>query len=347
MRGLIGDPPNFARDLPKAELHLHIEGTLEPELMFELARRNAVPLPYASVEDVRNAYVFSDLQSFLDIYYAGCGVLLKEQDFYDLTWAYLIRAAGQGVRHAEIFFDPQTHTDRGVPFETVITGIHRALDDGRDRLGISGGLILCFLRHLSADAAMQTLTDAMPYREWILGVGLDSSEVGHPPSKFRAVYDRGREAGLLPVAHAGEEGPPAYIWEALDVLQARRIDHGVRCAEDERLVDRLVEEQIPLTVCPLSNVKLQVFPTLQQHNLKQLLQRGLMVTVNSDDPAYFGGYVGDTFQAGATALQLSRADLVTLARNSFTASFLPEEQRRAHLDALRRFVDQPSLKTTS
>jgi len=347
MRGLIGDPPNFARDLPKAELHLHIEGTLEPELMFELARRNAVPLPYASVEDVRNAYVFSDLQSFLDIYYAGCGVLLKEQDFYDLTWAYLIRAAGQGVRHAEIFFDPQTHTDRGVPFETVITGIHRALDDGRDRLGISGGLILCFLRHLSADAAMQTLTDAMPYRAWILGVGLDSSEVGHPPSKFRAVYDRGREAGLLPVAHAGEEGPPAYIWEALDVLQARRIDHGVRCAEDERLVDRLVEEQVPLTVCPLSNVKLQVFPTLQQHNLKQLLQRGLMVTVNSDDPAYFGGYVGDTFQAAATALQLSRADLVTLARNSFKASFLPDDKKQAHLDALRRFVDQPSLKTTS
>ena len=347
MRGMIGDAPNFARDLPKAELHLHIEGTLEPELMFELARRNAVPLPYASVEDVRNAYVFSDLQSFLDIYYAGCRVLLKEQDFYDLTWAYLIRATGQGVRHAEIFFDPQTHTDRGVSFETVITGIHRALDDGRDRLGISGGLILCFLRHLSADAAMQTLTDAMPYREWILGVGLDSSEVGHPPSKFRAVYDRGREAGLLPVAHAGEEGPPAYIWEALDVLQARRIDHGVRCAEDERLVDRLVEEQVPLTVCPLSNVKLQVFPTLQQHNLKQLLQRGLMVTVNSDDPAYFGGYVGDTFQAAATALQLSRADLVTLAGNSFKASFLPDDKKQAHLDALRRFVDQPSLKTIS
>jgi len=344
---MIGDAPNFARDLPKAELHLHIEGTLEPELMFELARRNAVPLPYASVEDVRNAYVFSDLQSFLDIYYAGCGVLLKEQDFYDLTWAYLIRATGQGVRHAEIFFDPQTHTDRGVPFETVIAGIHRALDDGRDRLGISGGLILCFLRHLSADAAMQTLTDALPYREWIVGVGLDSSEVGHPPSKFRAVYDRGREAGLLPVAHAGEEGPPAYIWEALDVLQARRIDHGVRCAEDEQLVDRLVEEQIPLTVCPLSNVKLQVFPTLQQHNLKQLLQRGLMVTVNSDDPAYFGGYVGDTFQAAATALQLSRADLVTLARNSFKASFLPDDKKQAHLDALRRFVDQPSLKTIS
>jgi len=347
MRGMAGDPPNFARDLPKAELHLHIEGTLEPDLMFELARRNDIHLPYASVEEVRGAYVFSDLQSFLDIYYAGCRVLLKQQDFYDLTWAYLTRAAGQGVRHVEIFFDPQTHTDRGVPFETVIAGIHRALEDGRDRLDISSGLILCFLRHLSADAAMQTLTDAMPYREWILGVGLDSSEVGHPPSKFRAVFDRAREAGLLPVAHAGEEGPPAYIWEALDVLQARRIDHGVRCAQDERLIGRLVEEKIPLTVCPLSNVKLRVFPTLQQHNLKQLLHRGLMVTVNSDDPAYFGGYVGDTFQAAATALQLSRADLVTLARNSFNGSFLPEEQKRAHLDALRRFVDQPSLKTIS
>ena len=347
MRGMTGDPPNFARDLPKAELHLHIEGTIEPNLMFELARRNDIHLPYTSVEEVRRAYVFSDLQSFLDIYYAGCRVLRKEQDFYDLTWAYLTRAGGQGVRHTEIFFDPQTHTDRGVALETVVTGIRRALDDGRDRLGISSGLILCFLRHLSADAAMQTLMDAMPYRGWILGVGLDSSEVGHPPSKFRAVYDRAREAGLLPVAHAGEEGPPAYIWEALDVLQARRIDHGVRCAEDERLVDRLVEEQIPLTVCPLSNVKLQVFPTLQQHNLKQLLDQGLMVTVNSDDPAYFGGYVGDTFQAAATALQLSRADLVTLARNSFKASFLPNDQKRAHLDALRRFVDQPSLKTTS
>ena len=347
LRGVAGDPTNFARDLPKAELHLHIEGTLEPDLMFELARRNAVPLPYASVEDVRRAYVFSDLQSFLDIYYAGCRVLLKEEDFYDLTWAYLTRAAGQGVRHAEIFFDPQTHTDRAVSFETVVTGIHRALADGRDRLDISSGLIMCFLRHLSADAAMQTLTDALPYREWIVGVGLDSSELGHPPSKFRVVYDRAREAGLLPVAHAGEEGPPAYIWEALDLLQARRIDHGVRCAEDERLIGRLVEEQVPLTVCPLSNVKLRVFPTLQQHNLKQLLHRGLMVTVNSDDPAYFGGYVGDTFQAAAAALQLSRADLVTLARNSFTASFLPEEQRRAQLDALRRFVDQPSLKTTS
>jgi adenosine deaminase len=315
--------------------------------MFELARRNGFNLPYASVEDVRRAYVFSDLQSFLDIYYAGCCVLMREQDFYDLTWAYLARAAAQGVRHAEIFFDPQTHTDRGVPFETVISGIHRALMDGEARLGITSGLILCFLRHLSAEAAMQTLGEALSYREWILAVGLDSSEVGHPPSKFRAVYDRAREAGFLAVAHAGEEGPPAYVWEALDILRVRRIDHGVRSVEDERLVGRLVGEQIPLTVCPLSNVKLRVFPNLRAHNLKQMLDRGLLVTVNSDDPAYFGGYVADNFQAAGAALDLSREQLLTLARNSFLASFLQEEQRRAYLDELDRFAAQPSLKTTS
>jgi adenosine deaminase len=347
MRGMAGDLETFAAALPKAELHLHIEGTLEPELMFELARRNGIRLPYASVAEVRRAYVFSDLQSFLDIYYAGCRVLLKEQDFYDLTWAYLARAAGQGVRHAEIFFDPQTHTDRGVPFETVIGGIHRALDEGRDRLRMTSGLILCFLRHLSAQSAMQTLTEALPYRDWILGVGLDSSEVGHPPSKFRSVYDRARDAGLLPVAHAGEEGPPAYIWEALDLLKARRIDHGVRCLEDERLMGRLVEERVPLTVCPLSNVKLRVFPALEQHNLKRLLDRGLLVTLNSDDPAYFGGYVGDNFEASAIALGLSREQLLTLARNSFTASFLLDEQKRLYLTAVDRFNAQASLKTIS
>ncbi|HVH65770.1 MAG TPA: adenosine deaminase, partial [Candidatus Acidoferrum sp.] len=299
------DAAALAKKLPKAELHLHIEGTLEPELMFELAMRNGVRLPYASVDEVRRAYVFSDLQSFLDIYYAGCAVLLAERDFYDLTWAYLQRAAAQGVRHAEIFFDPQTHTDRGVPFESVITGIHRALADGREQLAITSGLILCFLRHLSEEAALRILNEAMPFRDWLLGIGLDSSEVGNPPSKFRHAYDRAREAGLLPVAHAGEEGPPAYVWDALDVLRVRRIDHGVRCVEDERLVGRLAEEQIPLTVCPLSNVKLRVFPDLRQHNLKRLLQRGLLVTVNSDDPAYFGGYVADNFAASAKALDLS------------------------------------------
>lgn len=347
MPAMAGDLATFARHLPKAELHLHIEGTLEPELMFELARRNGVQLPYASVDEVRRAYVFSDLQSFLDIYYAGCCVLLTEQDFYDLTWAYLERAATQGVRHAEIFFDPQTHTDRGLPFETVVTGIHRALQDGESRLGITSGLILCFLRHLSAEAAMRALIEALPFREWIIAVGLDSSEVGHPPAKFKDVYSRARESGLLAVAHAGEEGPPAYVWEALDILKVRRIDHGVRSVEDERLVRRLVEEQIPLTVCPLSNVKLRVFPNLTAHNLKQMLVRGLLVTVNSDDPAYFGGYVADNFQASIAALDLSREQLLTLARNSFVASFLREDRRRAYLEELDRFAAQPSLKTIS
>lgn len=347
MRGMAVDLATFAAALPKAELHLHIEGTLEPELMFELARHNGIQLPYASVEEVRRAYVFSNLQSFLDIYYAGCRVLLTEQDFYDLTWAYLDRAATQGVRHAEIFFDPQTHTDRGVPFETVVTGIHRALQDGESRLGVTSGLILCFLRDLSAEAAMRVLVEALPFRKWILAVGLDSSEVGHPPAKFKNVYDRARESGLLAVAHAGEEGPPAYVWEALDILKARRIDHGVRCIEDDRLVGRLVEEQIPLTVCPLSNVKLRVFPNLRAHNLRQLLDRGLLVTVNSDDPAYFGGYVAENFEASAAALDLTREQLLTLARNSFVGSFLREEQRRAYLDDLDRFAAQPSLKTIS
>ena len=347
MMATSGDLVDFARGLPKAELHLHIEGTLEPELMFELARRNGVRLPYASVDDVRRAYIFSDLQSFLDIYYAGCRVLLEEQDFYDLTWAYLTRAVSQGVRHAEIFFDAQTHTDRGVPFESVVTGIRRALHDGEARFRITSGLIMCFLRHLSADAATRTLHEALPFKKWILAVGLDSSEVGHPPAKFEDVYNRAREAGFLAVAHAGEEGPPAYVWEALDILKARRIDHGVRCVEDDRLVGRLVEEQIPLTVCPLSNVKLRVFPNLRAHNLKQLLDRGLLVTVNSDDPAYFGGYVADNFRDTAAALGLGREQLLTLARNSFVASFVSEEQRRAYLGDVERFAAQPSLKTIS
>jgi adenosine deaminase len=320
---------DFLHDLPKAELHLHIEGTLEPELMFELARRNGVGLPFNSVDAVRRAYVFSNLQSFLDIYYAGCRVLLQEQDFYDLTWAYLRRATAQGVRHAEIFFDPQSHTDRGVPFETVITGIHRALTDGQEQLGVSSRLILCFLRHLPAEAALKTLEQALPFCDWLTAVGLDSSEVGHPPRKFRAVFDRARDAGLLTVAHAGEEGPPEYVWQALDLLKVARIDHGVRAIEDDRLTGRLVDEQVPLTVCPLSNVTLHVFPSLEQHNLKRLLDRGLCVTVNSDDPAYFGGYVADNFQAVQAALGLSRADLCRLARNSFQASFLgPDEKQR-------------------
>lgn len=313
--------------IPKAELHLHIEGTLEPALMFELARRNRVTLPYDSVDAVRRAYVFSDLQSFLDIYYAACSVLREERDFYELAWAYLERAAAQNVRRAEIFFDPQTHTDRGVAFEAVISGLHHALVDGRARFGISSALILCFLRHLSADAAMSTLREALPYRHAFIAVGLDSSEVGHPPEKFRAVFEKALGQGLLTVAHAGEEGPPAYVWQALDALHVRRIDHGVRSLEDPSLVERLVADKIPLTVCPLSNVKLRVFPTLEEHPLKQMLRRGLRATVNSDDPAYFGGYVEDNLRAARAALDLSADDVITLARNSVEASFLPAEDK--------------------
>jgi adenine deaminase len=325
-------------DLPKAELHLHIEGTLEPELAFTMARRNQVELPYEDEEAVRRAYVFEDLQSFLDIYYAACSVLVTERDFYDLTWAYLLRAAGQGVRHAEIFFDPQTHTDRGVAFGTVIEGITRALEDGERNLGVTSRLIMCFLRHLSAEAAMATLEVALPYRDAIVAVGLDSGESGNPPEKFRDVFDRARAEGFPAVAHAGEEGPPEYIWQALDVLDVRRIDHGVRCTEDGPLVERLVTEQTPLTVCPFSNVKLRVFPDLQHHNFAELLDRGLLVTINSDDPAYFGGYVADNYIGTAAALGLTADQMIQVARNSFVASFLPEAERQQHLDAIDAFL---------
>ncbi len=332
----------YLRDIPKAELHMHLEGSLEPELSFELARRNSVTLPYPSVEAVRQAYIFGNLQSFLDIYYAGCRVLLHEEDFYDLTWAYLTRAAAQGVRHAEVFFDPQTHTDRGLAFEIVVTGIQRALLDGQQKLGVSTKLILCFLRHLSAGAAMETLEQTLLYKDWIVAVGLDSSEVGHPPERFRAVFDRARDEGLLAVAHAGEEGPPEYIWQALDLLKALRIDHGVRCIEDQRLVRRLADEQIPLTVCPLSNVKLRVFPSLAQHNLKKLLDLGLCVTVNSDDPAYFGGYIVENLEGAQAALKLSRDDVHRLARNSFQASFLSPEEKRGFTRELDEFIGRSS-----
>jgi len=328
----------YLRDIPKAELHMHLEGSLEPELMFELARRNGVTLPYASVEAVRQAYVFGNLQSFLDIYYAGCRVLLREQDFYDLTWAYLSRAAGQGVRHAEVFFDPQTHIDRGLAFRTVVTGIRRALLDGQQKLGVSTKLILCFLRHLSAEAAMETLRQALPYKNWIVAVGLDSSEVGFPPERFRAVFDRAREEGFLTVAHAGEEGPPEYIWQALDLLKVSRIDHGVRCMEDPTLVRRLAEAQVPLTVCPLSNVKLGVFRSLAQHNLKKLLDLGLCVTVNSDDPAYLGGYIAENFQAAHATLNLSLSDIHRLAQNSFQASFLSPGEKHGFIQELDEFI---------
>ena len=318
----------FLKGIPKSELHMHVEGSLEPDLMFDIAGRNGVTLCYASVEEVRSAYDFTDLQSFLDIYYEGTQVLLHERDFYDLTWAYLRKASAQGVRHAEIFFDPQAHTDREVAFETVVSGIRRAQLDGESRLGVSSGLIMCFLRHLSADAAMETLRRALPYREWIVGVGLDSSEVGHPPDDFEAVFDEAGKHGFMKVAHAGEEGPPEYIWQALDDLKVSRIDHGVRCMEDPRLVQRLREEQVPLTVCPLSNVKLRVFGSIQEHPLKRMLDEGLCATVNSDDPAYFGGYVADNYRAVGEGLGLDLEDLHRVARNSFRASFLDEESKR-------------------
>lgn len=322
---------NLIQRLPKAELHLHIEGTLEPELMVELAERNGIELPYAGVDEIRAAYDFSDLQSFLDIYYAGARALRTEQDFHDLTRAYLERARADNVRHVEIFFDPQTHTERRIPFETVLDGIHAALTEGEAGLGISFRLILCFLRHLSAEEAMATLEAALPHRERIHAVGLDSSEVGHPPSKFTDVFARARAEGFPAVAHAGEEGPPAYIVEALDLLKVRRIDHGVRCLEDPALVARLARDQVPLTVCPLSNVKLRVFPTLEQHNLRRLLDAGLCATVNSDDPAYFGGYIGENFRRTAAALDLSAEEVGALARNSFMASFLEEGVKRRHV----------------
>jgi adenine deaminase len=327
--------PALLRRMPKAELHIHIEGSLEPELIFELARRNGVALAYPSVEALRAAYAFSDLQSFLDIYYAGASVLLKEADFFDMAWAYFQRAAADHVVHAELFFDPQTHTERGVPVQTVITGLARACARARAELGISSQLILCFLRHLSEEAAFATLEQALPYREHFIGVGLDSSERGHPPEKFARVFARCRELGLKVVAHAGEEGPPAYIWNALDVLKVQRVDHGVRCVEDPALVQRLAAERMPLTVCPLSNVKLCVFKTMADHNLPALLDAGLCATVNSDDPAYFGGYINQNFVETFAALpQLGAAQAYTLARNSFEASFATPAQKAAWVTQL-------------
>ena len=334
----MGDLAAWIQRLPKVELHLHIEGTLEPELMFALAQRNNVQLPFASVEAVRNAYQFSNLQSFLDIYYQGAQVLIKEQDFYDLTWAYLQRVAIQNVRHVEIFFDPQTHTERGIAFSTVINGITSALRDAEKKLHISSRLILCFLRHLSEESAMKTLEQALPFKDRIVAVGLDSSEMGHPPEKFERVFQRALAAGFKTVAHAGEEGPPGYIWQALDLLKVSRIDHGVRCLEAPGLVKRLVDEQIPLTVCPLSNVKLKVFPELAQHNLKEMLDSGLCVTLNSHDPAYFGGYMTENYMAIQQALNLNQIDLTQLAKNAVEASFLDEASKKDLLKELDKFL---------
>jgi len=329
-----GSVKDFIARLPKAELHLHIEGTLEPELMFEMASRNRVLLPYQSPEQVRKAYEFSDLQSFLDIYYQGTRVLLHDRDFYDLAWAYLKKAHEQNVRHAEVFFDPQAHTERGIPIRAIIDGLDQAFQDGKRQFGISSKLILSFLRHLSGDHAMKTFQDALPFRNRFAGVGLDSSERDHPPEKFTSVFARAREEGLFVVAHAGEEGPPDYVWQALDALRASRIDHGVRCIEDPALVDRLRAERVPLTVCPLSNVKLRVFDAIENHNLRQLLSAGLCVTINSDDPAYFGGYINENFLAVHEAFDLTKDELCTLARNSFEAAFLPDSEKTRIFDEL-------------
>jgi adenosine deaminase len=325
--------------MPKAELHIHIEGSLEPELIFELAQRNGVTLPYPSVAALRQAYAFTDLQSFLDIYYAGASVLLHEQDFYDMTAAYLKRAEADQVRHAEIFFDPQTHTARGVPFAHVINGIWRACQDSP----VSAQLIMCFLRHLPEEDALATLEQVLPYRDKFIGVGLDSSERGHPPEKFARVFARCRELGMHLVAHAGEEGPPAYIRTALDELKVERIDHGVRCLEDPELTARLAREGVPLTVCPLSNIKLCVFDAMERHNFARLLEAGLKVTVNSDDPAYFGGYVNDNYLALFDALGLDERAARTLARNSFEATFAEPAQRRAWLDEVERFFTEQGV----
>ena len=326
--------PALLAAMPKAELHIHIEGSLEPELIFQLAQRNGVAIPYASVEELRQAYAFSNLQSFLDIYYAGASVLLKEQDFYDMAWAYLLRAQADNVLRAELFFDPQTHTARGVPMETVIKGLHRACTDARIRLGVDAELILCFLRHLSEADAFETLEQALPYRDLFIGVGLDSSELGHPPEKFARVFAKCRQLGLHLVAHAGEEGPPAYVWEALDVLKVERIDHGVQSVKDPALMERLARDRIPLTVCPLSNLKLCVFPTLKEHNLRALLEAGLVATVNSDDPAYFGGYMNENFLQTFAATGMDAGHAYRLAANSFEGSFAPADAKKRYIERL-------------
>jgi adenosine deaminase len=334
--------------MPKAELHIHIEGSLEPELIFELAARNRIQLPYQSIHELRAAYAFTDLQSFLDLYYSGAGVLQKEEDFFDLTWAYLKRAKTENVLHAEIFFDPQTHTARGISFETVISGLDRAIRRGCEELGLSASLILCFLRHLSEEDAFVALEDAMPFRDKFIGVGLDSGERGNPPEKFSRVFARCRELGLRLVAHAGEEGSAEYIRHALDLLKAERIDHGVRCLDDPQLVTRLVQQRIPLTVCPLSNVKLCVFPSLASHNIGKLLAAGIAVTINSDDPAYFGGYLNRNFTATFAALpELGAKEAYQLARNSFQASFVDDSIKAGWIRELDDFFMKYCLQANS
>lgn len=328
----------FIQGMPKAELHLHIEGTLEPETLFRLAERNNIPIKFDSVDELRQAYQFNNLQSFLDIYYEGAGVLQNESDFYELTWEYLLKAKDQNVRHVEIFFDPQTHTERGIAFETVITGIYQALLDGSRDLDISFCLIMCFLRHLPESDAMETLVQALGFKDKIMAVGLDSSEAGHPPSKFSRVFEKARKEGFITVAHAGEEGPPEYIWEALQDLNVQRIDHGVRALEDDALITELKHRQIPLTVCPLSNIKLCVFKDMKEHSFKHLFDQGLCLTVNSDDPAYFGGYVAENYRAVQNAFQLTPNDIAQLAINSFNAAFISRDKKEFYIDQINKFM---------
>jgi len=318
---------NLIQNLPKAELHLHIEGTLEPKMMLRLAKKNHIGIPYKNIEDVKKAYNFTSLQSFLDIYYAGASVLVTKEDFYDLTWAYLLKCKEQNILHVEIFFDPQTHTNRGIAFGDVVEGITDALNEAQEKMGITSFLLMSFLRHLSEDEAIDILKQSLPYRYFIKGVGLDSSELGNPPSKFQKVFQMAKNAGYKCVAHAGEEGGASYIKEALDILHVSRIDHGIKCEEDEELMKRLKKEQMPLTVCPLSNLKLKVVKSMKEHNIKRLLRYGLLVMVNSDDPAYFGGYLNENYEAIADALELSKKDIKTLAINSFKASFLSESEK--------------------
>ncbi|SEF81854.1 adenosine deaminase [Vibrio hangzhouensis] len=332
----------FIQGLPKVELHLHIEGSLEPELLFKLAQRNGLSIPYDSPEELRKAYEFEDLQSFLDIYYQGANALQTEQDFYDLTWAYLKRCEQDNVMHTEIFFDPQTHTERGISFGTVINGIDRALKEGEESLGISSQLIMCFLRHLSEQAALETLSQALPYKDKIIAVGLDSSEKGHPPEKFARVFTEARKAGFLTVAHAGEEGPAQNIYDAIELLGVSRVDHGVRCVESDALVEQLIESQMPLTVCPLSNIKLCVFESMADHNIVELLRKGVAVTINSDDPAYFGGYMTDNFLAVSQAHKMSKEEIAKFTLNAIDASFIDNEKKQAYRQRVNHYLNSES-----
>ena len=330
----MSDIVKFIKETPKAELHIHIEGTLEPELMFQLAKRNNIKTPFKNINDVKSAYNFSNLESFLNIFYQGSNVLIKEQDFFDLTWAYTLKCKENNVVHTEIFFDPQTHINRGIHFEVIINGIYKALTKANKEFGLTSKIIMCFLRHLDEKSAFEILDQALVHKNKIIGVGLDSSELGHPPRKFKRVFKKAMENGFLTVAHAGEEGPPEYIWEALNLLKVKRIDHGVQCLQDKKLIQKLLDDQIPLTVCPLSNIKLCVFKKLQDHNLKKLLNNGLMVMVNSDDPAYFGGYINKNLIESQIALNLSREDIKKLLINSFKSSFLTEDKKKEWIEKI-------------